>query len=83
MVEIEYDEDTTWDKFEKDKEEIINAYRCAMKAGGVGFSLRFADGDYEIQSEEDIYRFIDMYRDRKRALYWAKKNEEEAKTNSN
>lgn len=76
MVEVEYDEDTTWEKFEKDREEIINAYRSAMKAGGVGFSLRFADGDYEIKSEEDIYRFIDMYRDRKRALYWEKKNAE-------
>ena len=73
MVEIEYEEDTTWGKFQKEREEIINTYRCAMKAGGERFSLRFADGDYEIQSEADIYRFIDMYKDRKMALYWAKK----------
>ena len=74
MITVEYDEDTTWEKFEKDREDIINAYRSAIKAGESKFSLRFANEDYEINCEQDIYRFIDMYRDRKRALL-ANKND--------
>jgi hypothetical protein len=53
------------DKFEKDREDILGAYRLAMKSGGKSFTLKFADGEYEIQGEEDIHRFIDMYKQRK------------------
>jgi hypothetical protein len=74
MTEIVYDEQLSDEKFERDREEIIAAYRMAMKSGGRGFSLRFADGDYEIEGEEDIHRFIDMYKERKRQLIY-KKNE--------
>jgi len=76
MVEIVYDEEYSDERFERDRKEILEAYRCAMRSGGRGFSLRFADGDYEIQGEEDIHRFINMYRDRKRELVYKKKCEQ-------
>jgi len=72
MVEIVYDEEFSDEKFEKDRVEILAAYRIATK-GGRGFTLKFADGDYEIQGEEDIHRFINMYRDRKRELFYKNK----------
>jgi len=72
MVEIECDAHKYNDEwFERSRDEIITAYRAAMKAGGCGFTLKFADGDYEIQGEDDIHRFINMYKEKKRA----KKNE--------
>ncbi len=74
MGEISDDEQLSDKKFETDREEILAAYRMAMKSGGRGFCLRFADGDYEIECEEDIHRFIDMYKERKRQLIY-KKNE--------
>jgi hypothetical protein len=75
MVEIVYNEEYSDERFERDRAEILEAYRMAMKSGGRGFSLRFADGDYEIQGEADIHRFIDMYKERKRELVYKKKCE--------
>jgi hypothetical protein len=69
MVEIVYDDEYSDEKFEKDRVEILAAYRCAMNAGGCSFTLKFADGEYEIQGEEDIHRFINMYKERKRQIY--------------
>jgi len=84
MVEIECEENKYNDAwFENSREEIITAYRAAMKAGGMGFSLKFADGDYEIECEEDIHRFIDMYKQRKRELVYKKKCEAIDKQYSN
>jgi hypothetical protein len=75
MVEVYEDceDEYSDEKFAKSRVEILEAYRSAMRAGGCGFTLRFADGDYEINGEEDIHRFINMYRDRKRELRYKKK----------